>query len=151
MPIKPNCPEDFWKKVDKSGEHWLWTGMLDPRSGYGKFHINMKGMNSHRYCWILVNGEIPDGLVVRHKCRVKNCVNPEHLELGTTADNNADMIRDGTTMRGTKSHLSKLNEEQVLDIRRRATEGCVRLGKEFNVRPSTISEILHRRSWAWLD
>ena len=136
--------ERFWSKVDKSGDCWLW--MASKREGYGKFKVDGKTMCAHRVSWILTNGAIPDGLLVRHKCR-NQCVNPAHLELGTVKDNVGDRIRDGTNNNGEKHGMSKLTATQVLEIRRRAKEGSVKLAKEFGVCYQTISEIIHKKSW----
>ena len=142
--------ELFWSKVDKNGAGgcWSWTAYKNP-DGYGRYSVNTKMVMAHRHAWTLVNGAIPAGLVVRHKCRGA-CVNPDHLELGTRKQNGEDMIRDGTSTRGTKHPSCKLTEDQVRQIRARKDEGCVTLGKEFNISRKTISKILTGKNWYWL-
>jgi hypothetical protein len=140
----------FWSKVDKTETCWLWTGSKKP-CGHGQCWVNGQLRLSHRVSWILSGKTIPEGHVIRHKCRSKNCVNPEHLETGTQAENNADMIRDGTSQRGTKQHNVKLTEEQVRQIRVRADENQRLLAEEYGVGQTTISAIINRKNWAWLE
>ena len=58
---------------------WLWTGRLDPK-GYGTVHVFGKSQRAHRVVYELFVGPIPDGLELDHLCRVRHCVNPDHLE-----------------------------------------------------------------------
>jgi hypothetical protein len=80
--------ERFWERVQKTETCWLWIGGLT-KAGYGQFHIGPDGKGgysydlAHRWCYKLWNGEIPQGLQLDHLCRVRNCVNPEHLEAVT--------------------------------------------------------------------
>lgn len=86
-------------KSDKSrGEDgcWLWTGCKD-WAGYGVFSYALKRVSAHRMVWKIANGDIPSGMVIRHKCDNPGCVNPKHLELGTYRDNSLDMIARGRT------------------------------------------------------
>jgi HNH endonuclease len=69
-----------------SGECWLWDGPLD-KDGYGTFYLRRTNRRAHRVAWWNANGPIPDGHVVNHKCRHRSCVNPQHLEVTTVAEN----------------------------------------------------------------
>jgi regulator of sirC expression with transglutaminase-like and TPR domain len=103
---------------------------------------------SHRFSYFLATGELPAApLVVRHKCKSKNCVNPDHLEPGTKSENELDKVRDGTDDRGEKSVNAKLTEAQVLDIRSRSGQTLKELAMEFNVHLQTIWNIIHRKRW----
>lgn len=57
----------------------LWLGHLD-RKGYGTFSVGERTTFVHRQAWENANGPIPDGLVIDHLCRVRNCINPAHME-----------------------------------------------------------------------
>ena len=141
----------FWSKVNKTETCWLWTGCCYMRGGHGKVSIDGKTMLAHRVSWLLAGNTIPDELIVRHKCRSKNCVNPEHLEIGTFADNNgADRRRDETDIIGHRNPNVKLTAEQVLQIRARSTENQRLLGEEFGVKQAAISKIILRKTWTHL-
>jgi|SRR6185295_9831137 len=73
---------------------WNWIGSLNVW-GYGRVQMNGKGMNASRAAYLLlVNPDIGDKCVL-HKCDNPRCINPDHLYLGTTKDNTADMVAKG--------------------------------------------------------
>lgn len=86
---------------------WLWTGCALP-SGYGNFRDGGGMTLAHRFAYGQFVGAIPSGGVVMHKCDTPCCVNPEHLSIGTHADNVADKVKKGR-QRGPKqkTHCSK--------------------------------------------
>lgn len=75
---------------------WLWDGRYS-KSGYGTLGGGRKGerVQAHRLMWEAVNGPIPGGLLVCHRCDVRGCVNPDHLFVGTAKDNTRDMMVKG--------------------------------------------------------
>jgi hypothetical protein len=89
--------DHFWDRVDKSGDCWIWTGSVRGK-GYGSLTIDNRGVVAHRVAWELTHGPIPDGIQVCHNCPGGDnplCVRPDHLFLGTNAENAADRKRKG--------------------------------------------------------
>ena len=82
--------ERFWAKVAKAGpeECWLWTGAIT--NGYGL--TAMSEHTAHRWAWVEAHGPISPGMTLHHKCAVRRCVNPEHLELATKRENVGEMF-----------------------------------------------------------
>ena len=151
----------FLSHVQKTESCWLWTMLLNP-TGYGQLTIDGRTRPAHRVAYELWVGSIPDGLLIRHKCRNRHCVNPEHLETGTPEENAADKIRDGTLMKG-DTHYARLHPEkmargerhgsvklttdQVRDIRNRTAQTQRELAREFGVSQYAIMSIINRKTW----
>lgn len=139
--------------VDARSGCWLWTGK--PRNGYGQFHVRSLGMMvpAHRAGYALFKGPIPEGALVRHGgCHNSKCVNPDHMELGTHADNMRDRARDGTSNRGERNGMARLTEAEVRAIRRGLVRGQPYrdLGKQFKVSDSVIGDIARGKTWGHL-
>ncbi len=86
--MKSGTKGNFWSHVDKAGPNgcWLWIGALD-RHGYGRCTVGRRNYGAHRWAYIELKGEIPQGLQLDHLCRVPRCVNPDHLEPVTNREN----------------------------------------------------------------
>jgi hypothetical protein len=80
----------FWSHVLESPACWIWTGNIGP-NGYGRFGQRY----AHRLSYEWMRGPIPEGMFVLHHCDNPPCVRPDHLFLGTAADNSHDMVRKG--------------------------------------------------------
>ena len=78
--------ERFWAKVSKTDGCWLWTASRNEK-GYGYFAVGRQTTKAHRFAYELFVSPIPIGLTIDHLCRVRNCVNPAHLELVPLRDN----------------------------------------------------------------
>jgi hypothetical protein len=116
--MKIDVTQRFWSYVNKSGDCWLWMGAKQA-SGHGVMSIGKRGhVRVHRFSWQIHKGEIPSGLCVCHHCDIPNCVNPDHLFLGTLSENIRDMLRKRRHIKGEQSHNAKLTEEAVRAIRR---------------------------------
>jgi len=134
--------------VDQESGCWLWQGSCDG-CGYGTIGITTaKNGRAHRIAWLLYRGEIPTGQNILHRCDVRCCVNPDHLFMGTQADNILDMIAKDRDrhLSGEENGRAKLTIAQVKEIKASIEPGTS-LALRFNVTPGMIGHIRHGRSW----
>ena len=137
--------------ISKNG-CWEWHG--HKKDGYGSVTIKSGEQTAaHRASWTAFNGKIPKDICVLHQCDNRGCINPDHLFLGTRADNNHDRDRKGRNgfkaLYGEDSPHHRLTLDQVLEIRKKGTSTDARkeLSKKFHVTRGTINDIVSGRRW----
>lgn len=144
----------FWEKVETGSGCWLWRGTIKG----GRYGVLNRGGKkdgqayAHRVAWELTNGPIPPGMDVCHACDNPPCVRPDHLFVGTRADNMADMKRKGRHRFGEGHQTGRLTDAQAREILRRALAGEPpgNIGVEFGVSASHVENIRRGHRWSHL-
>lgn len=130
--ITARMAERFYRWVSAPSEDacWEWQGSCFP-NGYGQFGIYIDGkqwqFKAHRFAYTLLIGDILDDMLVCHHCDNRRCCNPQHLFLGTQTDNIRDLHSKHRGHYGSDHHRSKLNYDQVQEIR----AACIPGDREF--------------------
>jgi hypothetical protein len=126
-----------------------WSGARD-RDGYGTLRAGRRDHKAHRVAFEKAFGPIPAARVVCHHCDNPPCCNPEHLFLGTPAENNHDRNAKGRQARGERNANAKIADEDVRMIRKMLAEGMTQaaVGRVFGVHQTCISRIHSRTGWA---
>jgi hypothetical protein len=141
--------ERFWEKVAKGDGCWLWTASKD-RSGYGQIGVKtekgFRPVKAHRIAWQLTHGAVAPGQHVLHQCDTPSCVRPDHLFVGTHADNMQDMLRKGRQGHSERHGMAKLTNADVVAIRA-SSRSSADLSAVFGVGEDHISRI--RRGVVW--
>lgn len=136
---------------DESTGCWNWDRAVT-KSKYGGYtETDGRTLYAHRGMWAAVNGPVPDGVFVCHRCDNRRCVNPAHLFLGSHRENMADMVRKGRSNKAKGSAVgpSKLKERDVSIIKwcLDAGVGQVKLAELYGVSQGTIGFIKRGETW----
>ena len=127
---------------------WLWLGNVQ-KSGHGRLKWHGRTTLAHRLSWELHRGPIPPGMLVCHTCDMGGCVNPDHLFIGTHADNHADRNRKGRQARGERGGQAKLTATDVIAIRADPRRVAV-IARAYGMGWSQIARIKKREWWKHL-
>lgn len=157
--VKLTDLESFLARVEKKPNGcWEWVGARDTeRGGYGHLTVRRRVYRAHRWMWQLTYGAAPAGFLC-HRCDNPPCVNPTHMFVGDAGTNMRDCVAKGrwrpghSSPKGSAHGMSKLTEEAVREIRRRAPrETREALGGEFGVSAHTVYGVIARRTWAHVE
>jgi hypothetical protein len=149
MQISERDVQRFWKRVAKTDGCWLWAGKPNKINGYGRIRVNGVITGAHRFSYALAHGDIPSGMLIRHKCDTPLCVRPDHLLAGTDKDNAQDCIDRGRKPKGERVGSAKLSNDDVSAIQyfyNKRGWGVVRLARKYKVDRSTIYRIVNQLS-----
>lgn len=144
--------ERFWKRVNTAGNCWLWEGAQT--RGYGQLTHDRRHHYAHRFSWQITRGEIPEGMVVCHRCDTPLCVNPDHLFLATQLDNVRDCISKGRSRRrGIPGAANPAVKNASVDAERITSLFHLGLGVReiapiVGVSKSTVSNVIRGKHWS---
>ncbi len=138
----------LFRHVVKTDSCWLWIGAKDSK-GYGRMTVDRKSAGCHRVSYEIHNGEIPRGLSVCHRCDVPACIRPDHLFVGTMAENMADMTEKGRSTRGSKNPSAILNEAAVASLRADVRPGMsgYEASRKYGIQRGTVYQIMNGETW----
>lgn len=153
---KPTTKEiaRFFDKVRITKHCWLWTAGLS-WNGYGQLGFHGRTTRAHHFSYKLFVGSIEPGKLILHRreCGNRNCVNPNHLYMGTHIDNTRDMILWGDHQYGETHPLAKLSEKDVLEIRRlhrNKRQKRKYIANLFRISLSHLDRIISGQAWKHL-
>lgn len=129
-----------------------WSGSVLP-SGYGVVNAAGDSRLAHRLAWELANGSpVPPGLVVRHSCDNRLCVNGDHLLIGTHHDNSGDMVSRSRQANGERVPTAKMTEDSVGELLRLRGAGMTykQLAEHFGIGKTQACNIVRGVSWKHL-
>lgn len=154
MEITPEVENRFRQSYRKCSENECWEWLLSVNhDGYGRLKIGRRVERAHRVSYVLHRGQIPEGMLVCHRCDNPRCVNPKHLFLGTPKDNMADMVRKGRAFRhdqrGERNHGATLSRRDACLAIELIAKGMsnTAIAERLGVAHSSISSIRRGKTW----
>lgn len=126
---------------------WECTSHSCDSNGYPVSTINGKWDRVYRHFYRKFKGDIQKGLVIRHTCDNRLCINPNHLIIGTHADNVRDRVERKRSAVGTANGRAKLSELDVIAIFTDNVTPKMTLAKRYNVEPKVIRDIKNSKTW----
>ena len=135
--------------VEDENGCWICISHCKGNHGYPEMWYKGKHWLLHRLVYAKLKGEIPEGYVVRHTCDNRACIHPDHLIIGTPADNVRDMVERGRGRPpyGESQGGHKLTEKDVRAILADTQHTQAELGEMFRIDRSKINRIKNRKSW----
>lgn len=132
--------DEWLSHTERVGDCLEWIRCFNtdgyPRAGV-KGNTNLK---VHRVVYELYTGQDIKGLVVRHKCDNIRCINPEHLDIGTTLDNVADRVIRGRCY----NQITQDEINHILDLRINGLTHKL-IGERLGIKIKRVSHILEKK------
>jgi HNH endonuclease len=135
----------MWKSNDKC---ILWNRAKD-NAGYGVAWFQDKFIRAHQLSYLLTKGDIEKDKIICHTCDVRDCVNPNHLVLGTNNSNSKDMVSKDRQAKGEEAGNSKLTAKQVQEIYNSPDSSRV-IAKRYDISKTNVLDIKRKKIWRHL-
>lgn len=135
-------------KIDEETGCWMWQAFRNPK-GYGMIYYDGRVWLAHRLSFTLHRHNIPGGLCACHSCDTPSCVNPDHIFLGSNADNVQDAVNKGRIPFGESRSNSKLTDELVMEMVSKYANGATsrELSEEYGIHEAYVPAIIRGKQW----
>lgn len=141
----------IWRRTTPQGDCLVYEA--PPRKGRPWEHPRIRSEGRQRGVHVLsyeaVNGPVPPGLILRHTCDQRGCVNPDHLVPGTRGDNTQDMVDRGRVARGVNHSQARLTTGDIgaILLRRATGETFLSIANDFGVSRQTVARVCHGETY----
>jgi len=145
-------PKDFYTLFEKQGDCWIWKDYINPY-GYGTYTINGFTHMAHRYAWEQKHGKKIGDSIAMHTCDTPACCNPDHIVIGSHADNVKDKMKKKRQAIGENIKASVLTTQQVFEMREKYKPKIYTykmLAAEYGVSKDTAQKAVRGINWKHL-